>query len=312
MIENYEQIQDPYDPFLMRGRQSAVPNGQFASERGNGSVMEQPVKSDGDSADVWIKNFIRSSNWNPKKNGFYIDGRTGYAEFTNVYVSGTITASTITGSEISGTNITGGTINGGAIVGGTITGGIISGGSIYGTSITGGTITGTTIIGGTVSTSGGTSKITLDGSTDSITFFSGGTHVASIISYASGAYSGLQIKTTDSLANVFLTSASGLGRLFVGTGMTSILLEDWSTTNHMILYDADWHVFGAGPSGNSLVDFEDAGMLLIPVRAGSGGASWERPSTFGPADPDGLMYYDSSNNELMVLKNGTWRTVTTS
>ncbi len=62
----------------------------------NGSVEVQPVKSDGAMADVWITNFIRSQNWKPKNTGFYIDGQTGYAEFTNVYVSGNIQA--LTGS----------------------------------------------------------------------------------------------------------------------------------------------------------------------------------------------------------------------
>ena len=61
---------------------------------GNGSVEVQPVKSDGGMGDLWITNFIRSQNWKPKSIGFYIDGQTGYAEFTNVYVSGNIQALT--------------------------------------------------------------------------------------------------------------------------------------------------------------------------------------------------------------------------
>ena len=60
----------------------------------NGSVEEMPVKSDGGMADLWITNLLRSQNWKPKKVGFYIDGQTGYAEFTDVYVSGNIQALT--------------------------------------------------------------------------------------------------------------------------------------------------------------------------------------------------------------------------
>ena len=55
-----------------------------------GSVATVTLKSEGNATDVWIQNFIRSVNWKPKSVGFYINGRTGYAEFANVYVSGTI------------------------------------------------------------------------------------------------------------------------------------------------------------------------------------------------------------------------------
>lgn len=55
-----------------------------------GSVATVALKSEGNATDVWIQNFIRSVSWKPKTVGFYINGRTGYAEFANVYVSGTI------------------------------------------------------------------------------------------------------------------------------------------------------------------------------------------------------------------------------
>jgi hypothetical protein len=53
-----------------------------------------PVKSDGGIGDVWIRNFIRSESWKPKKIGFYIDGRSGVAEFSKVFVNGEIQAET--------------------------------------------------------------------------------------------------------------------------------------------------------------------------------------------------------------------------
>ncbi|MEA2037821.1 MAG: hypothetical protein U9O94_10025, partial [Nanoarchaeota archaeon] len=60
----------------------------------NGNVETQPVNNQGAIGDVWINNFIRSQNWSPKKTGFNIDGQTGHAEFTDVYVSGDIEALT--------------------------------------------------------------------------------------------------------------------------------------------------------------------------------------------------------------------------
>src|SRR3990167_6500629 len=83
---NYTEIDYPYNSFLERS----------PTNIDNGSVMSQPVKSDGDIGDVWIKNFIRSENWKPKSVGFYINGQTGYAEFSNVFVTGNINA--VTGS----------------------------------------------------------------------------------------------------------------------------------------------------------------------------------------------------------------------
>jgi len=86
---DYTLIDRPYSEIMTRSMQAA-------QEMANGNVETQPVKSDGAMSDVWIDNFIRSQNWKPKVLGFYIDGQTGYAEFTNVYVSGNIQA--LTGS----------------------------------------------------------------------------------------------------------------------------------------------------------------------------------------------------------------------
>lgn len=86
MATDYTNIDEPYNTFLERSEQST----------NNGNVETQPVKSDGAMSDVWIKNFIRSEGWRPKTSGFYINGQTGYAEFSNVYVSGNIQA--LTGS----------------------------------------------------------------------------------------------------------------------------------------------------------------------------------------------------------------------
>ena len=118
--QNYESIDRPYNSLLERsvlnvGNNSNNTTDQVNSTQNsklnslgnptpttgtgtgtNGNVETMPVKSDGSMGDVWIKNFIKSENWQPKTVGFYINGQTGYAEFTNVYVSGNIQA--LTGS----------------------------------------------------------------------------------------------------------------------------------------------------------------------------------------------------------------------
>lgn len=138
---NYEEISRPYNSFLERsllpeekslldvgstpqpdqGVQEDNQSTQI-NDVGNGSVETMPVKTDGAIGDVWIKNFIRSVNWKPKKVGFAIDGITGRAEFTDVYISGEIEALTgkiggftITSDSLYGT--TTGTIKTAATVG---------------------------------------------------------------------------------------------------------------------------------------------------------------------------------------------------
>jgi hypothetical protein len=127
MATDYQSIDRPYNAYLLRGATdlstvnsknnqsiatdplnigSGLPTSGGGASSGSGggstgsvgssggSVETMPVKSDGALSDIWIKNFIRSENWKPKTVGFYIDGGTGYAEFTNVFVSGEIKALT--------------------------------------------------------------------------------------------------------------------------------------------------------------------------------------------------------------------------
>ena len=101
--ETYQNIDRPYDSFLERtlessGSGNALPSTDTTTAttdpaaNPNGPTETQPVKNDGALGDVWITNFIRSQNWQPKSVGFFIDGQTGKAEFTNVYISGEIIA----------------------------------------------------------------------------------------------------------------------------------------------------------------------------------------------------------------------------
>lgn len=114
---NYEQITRPYNYYLNRSSDvpqynpnQSIPNlnspgaqntqtgltgGYMNQDPGfMGNVETQPVKADGSLHDVWIDTFIASTNWKPKSIGFFIDGQSGYAEFTDVYISGEVHAGT--------------------------------------------------------------------------------------------------------------------------------------------------------------------------------------------------------------------------
>jgi hypothetical protein len=114
------QPESGYDDFLMRKSDAlSVPTQTQVSGFG-GTVADVPVKNEGAMDDVWVKNFIKSTNWKAKKVGFYIDGRTGYAEFANLRISQSISGLTLNAATITGGSITGSTITGATITGGTI------------------------------------------------------------------------------------------------------------------------------------------------------------------------------------------------
>lgn len=103
-IKDYTKIPVPYDFFLHRKNGLSYDDSNNNQESSNssdgtvktsgGSVSTVALKDDGSATDIWIKSFIRSSNWKPKIVGFTIDGGTGYAEFTDVFISGNIVAKT--------------------------------------------------------------------------------------------------------------------------------------------------------------------------------------------------------------------------
>lgn len=159
--QDYTKIDQPYNTYLERSEDTS----------NNGNTETMPVKSDGSMSDVWINNFIRSQNWKPKKVGFYIDGQTGYAEFTNVFVSGDIQAltGTIGGFTIGATDLK-------ATSGGNTT--IISSGPIaFSAGVTGApnvtitqagvlTMLGGTITGSTIQTDTSGARIVIDNGND--------------------------------------------------------------------------------------------------------------------------------------------------
>jgi len=105
--KNYEQIARPYGAHLEREPDLAVTLGDEEAvvgagggentsydESQGGGASTTTVKDGSSMTDLWITNSIKSKNWKPKVRGFYIDGRTGYAEFSNVYLSGGLTIDT--------------------------------------------------------------------------------------------------------------------------------------------------------------------------------------------------------------------------
>lgn len=117
-MTDYSAIQNPYGAHLERQESDNLTpetgmgvlpvsssNGDGAgtlNPSGGGNVSEPSVKTSGDMSDVFIQNFIRSINWKPKKQGFTLNGDTGYAEFSNVFISGGVEA---TSGSIGGWNI---------------------------------------------------------------------------------------------------------------------------------------------------------------------------------------------------------------
>ena len=120
----FQNIDRPYDNFLDRVDLTQADDSSLnntvdstattststtpSSTTAGGNVETQPVKTAGSMDDIWITNFIRSVNWQPKSVGFYIDGQSGKAEFTDVYISGEIDALSgqIGGFSIGATDLT--------------------------------------------------------------------------------------------------------------------------------------------------------------------------------------------------------------
>lgn len=131
---NYSSIPEPYDSLMSRSntlfgvaqlannnalsmqiQTEASTNSQNSNTGSNlvsGSALANDPTDVGGSTvtsqtldNLTISSWIKSRSYTPKKSGFYMNGGTGYAEFTNVYISGTIAAvngtlGTITSGQI--------------------------------------------------------------------------------------------------------------------------------------------------------------------------------------------------------------------
>jgi hypothetical protein len=311
----YDQLAEPYDSLMMKSDVNAIPNGQFANTNGNGNVESQPVKSDGASDDVWIKNFIRSANWSPKKKGFYIDGRTGYAEFSNVFVSGDISASTISGSTISGTTISGGSITIGSNFSVTTDGNM---------SASGGTFTGTiratagfienlniydTITVGDNANSGIIESYGYDGTTTGFRIQGGPTPIITVIG---GTITGGTIQTSPSTSSVrvvmdgsdnklkFMNTTVVYGSVYSGIFGVSAsgMIMETSKTGPYIWVAEGAHEQAEFGTQDAAVSFYDANFFL-PM------------SDADPAIPtDGSVYYNTTSHKIKVYTGAGWETVT--
>lgn len=84
---DYSNIDRPYGSSLIRKSDGDIPLDPSSGVAENGSVEQRSLKSEGGIADIWVRNFIRSANWRPKISGFNIDGRTGDAQFSNIFLN---------------------------------------------------------------------------------------------------------------------------------------------------------------------------------------------------------------------------------
>lgn len=127
MTQPYDKIERAYGPHLERGSDNLVAGadnetGNFGIPKENdgagttspagGGGTAEVIKNESQFSDLWIQNTIKSLNWKPKKQGFYMDGATGYAEFSDIFVAGGITAST---GVIGGWNIETDQLSSGAV-----------------------------------------------------------------------------------------------------------------------------------------------------------------------------------------------------
>lgn len=98
--KDYLNIETPYNAFLEREEESFGLAGEVTNTSGGTTPVQNasdvdPKSLDGQSLnDIFIETWIKSRNYLPKKRGFYLNARDGYAEFTDVFITGSITATT--------------------------------------------------------------------------------------------------------------------------------------------------------------------------------------------------------------------------
>jgi hypothetical protein len=92
---NYESLDQPYDNNMQRS-----PSVEITPSTGYGTGEGTSSSSEGDSAtgegkvikagqefvDVWLSTWMKSRNYQPKTQGFYIDGKLGYIECMQLFV----------------------------------------------------------------------------------------------------------------------------------------------------------------------------------------------------------------------------------
>lgn len=93
MATDYQTIERPYNNQMERSEGGVVAGGEGVSSgstsqsnTGSGGINNQPPVVEGQALnDLWIESWIKSRNYQPKSQGFYIDGKTGYIECMKLF-----------------------------------------------------------------------------------------------------------------------------------------------------------------------------------------------------------------------------------
>ena len=239
-------------------------------------AKELEIKSSGSFADLWIKKRISSLNWKPKKIGFYLDGGTGYAEFSSVFISGAIVAES---------------------------------GSIAGWDIETSFLTGS---GGIIRTSSGAQRVEISGNTNSINYYSDNVLRISMGSVGTlsestslnfydylGVLEGSIYGTQEGLA--FSDGATCAGdfyatNLMVGVGSTAFILPAFSSSLYLGGAGA-----GEGISGLFMEETVGAPIFLGTM------TTTVRDTIAGSA---GGLIYNTTLSKMQIYGAAGWETVT--
>jgi len=83
---NYETITPAYNDYMQRSQPQEVPTS--ADTGGENIDMLKPVKTGQAMENITLNTWIKSTNYQPRSQGFFIDGLTGQAQFSNIIVTG--------------------------------------------------------------------------------------------------------------------------------------------------------------------------------------------------------------------------------
>jgi hypothetical protein len=89
MTTSYDTIERPYDSSLNRTDVSydGTNNGELSGSNESSVAQQETQKvNSSDLSDLWITNWIKSRNYKPKSEGFYLDGKTGYIEANKLWI----------------------------------------------------------------------------------------------------------------------------------------------------------------------------------------------------------------------------------
>jgi hypothetical protein len=342
-MADYTQIDNPFNNQLIRsdgglqvvlggggntnanteGGSGSITSGDGSSDSSgtsNGSVAGVSVKSSANVGDIFTESFIRSVNWQPKKVGFTIDGATGYAEFTNVYVSGNIQALTGTiGSFTIGTYLYTGSktayndANAGVHIGGD---GIGIGNNVFTVSSAGALVaTSATITGAVTATSGTIGSFTIGtylytGSKTAYNDANAGVHIGS-----DGIGIGNNVFTVSSSGALTATSANITGTISSSTITGSTLSTATSgqrtvlTADFLTFYNSSnvlsGQIYGSSSDGGLMIETNGASAQLHLKCGGSGSLVFRSDSVMATMSPTAFRPY-TDKGLILGASNYQW------